>query len=406
MDTYRPRDDEPGPLSGIRVLDLSQARSGPTCARQLADFGAEVIQVQNPKRGDLPGSDGYNLQRAKRSLLLDLKHPAGRETFLRVAARADVLVENFRPGVSRRLGIDFETLAPLYPRLIYASISGFGQDGPIAERRGLDQIAQGMGGVMSVTGPPGTGPWRTGIAISDTASGTFLTQGVLAALFARERTGRGQWVHTSLLESMVNFMDFQAARWLVDGEVPGQAGNDHPTIFPMGTYRTRDGYLNIAAVMDFERFLGAIDARELARDPRFAEPRERARNRDALHALVEAKLAVRCSAEWVELLSREDIPCGPVYALDQVFADPQVQHLRLTRQVPGPPRAPAHRRLELLRHPVTFSETPAGVRGGPPSAGADTRAVLRESGLADSEIDRLIAEGVAAEQGSGAGPFV
>jgi crotonobetainyl-CoA:carnitine CoA-transferase CaiB-like acyl-CoA transferase len=399
MDTYRPRDADSGPLAGVRVLDLSQARSGPTCSRQLADLGADVVRIRPPQSGDLPGSDAYNLQRAKRSVLLDLKLPAGRDVFLRLAARADVLIENFRPGVSRRLGIDYVTLAPRFPRLIYASISGFGQDGPIAERRGLDQIAQGMGGIMSVTGPPGSGPWRAGIAISDTASGTFLTQGVLAALFARERTGRGQWVHTSLLEAMINFMDFQAVRWLVEREVPGQAGNDHPTIFPMGTYRTRDGYLNVAAVMGFERFLAAIGAPELARDPRFAEPGARGRHREALRAAVEAKLAARATAEWVEILSREDLPCGPVYSLDQVFGDAQVQHLQLTRKVPAPPGAVHSEPLELLRHPVTLSETPTGVRGGPPSPGLHTREVLREAGLSDPEIDALIAAGTAAEQG-------
>ncbi len=401
MDLYAPRDREPGPLAGVRVLDLSQARSGPTCARQLSDLGADVVQLRPPQRGELPGSDGFNLQRAKRSLLLDLKPPRGREVFFRLAAQTDVLVENFRPGVTRRLGIDYPALARANPRLIYASISGFGQEGPWAGRRGLDPVAQAMGGLMSVTGPPGSGPWRAGIAISDSASGTFLTQGVLAALYARERTGRGQWVHTSLLESMINLMDFQAVRWLVDGEVPGQAGNDHPTVFPMGTYRTRDGHLTVAAVMGFERFAAAIGAPELARDPRFADPRDRAREREALRAEVEARLAEHDTAEWVERLGRADLPCGPVYSLDQVFADPQVRHLRVTRRVPLPPGAdgapPESGELELLRHPVTLSETPAGVRGGPPRPGAHTREVLREAGFTRAEVDALIAQGIAAE---------
>jgi formyl-CoA transferase len=273
-----------------------------------------------------------------------------------------------------------------------------------------------MGGLMSVTGAPGSGPWRAGIAISDTASGTFLTQGVLAALFARERTGRGQWVHTSLLEAMINFMDFQATRWLVDHEVPGQAGNDHPTIFPMGTYRTRDGHLVVAAMMGFERFADAIGAPELARDPRFADPRERARNREALREAVEARLAARDTADWVERLADEDLPCGPVYALDQVFRDPQVEALRPTRRVPAPEPAPAAasaeraapasaRELELLRHPVTLSATPTGVRGGPPAPGAHTREILREAGLTDAEIDALIRAEVAAESAPERGLF-
>jgi len=247
-----------GPLEGIRVVDLTRARSGPTCVRQLADLGADVIQVSDPRAGDIAGSDSANLQRNKRSVALDLHHPDGLTAFLSLTDRADVFVENMRPSVKHRLGIGPDVLLERNPRLVYASISGFGQTGPYAERGGLDQVAQGMGGVMSVTGPPGTGPWRVGIAISDTASGTFLTQGVLAALFARERTGRGQWVHTSLLEAMVNFMDFQACRWLTDGEVPPQQGNDHPTFFPMGTYRCADGHVNIAGLKGLDAFVGAL----------------------------------------------------------------------------------------------------------------------------------------------------
>ena len=253
-DIYRPRDGEPGALEGIRVVDLTIARAGPTCVRQLADLGAEVIRVSAPNRLDLPGSDSHNLHRNKRSMVLDLKQEAGRSVLYRLAESADVFVENFRSDVKERLGIDYPTLSGLNPRLIYASLSGFGQDGPYARRPALDQIIQGMSGLMSVTGPPGGGPWRAGIAISDTAAGTFLAQGVLAALFARERTGRGQWVHTSLFEALVNFMDFQAARWLVEAEIPGQAGNDHPTLFPMGLFETLDGSINIAVLTG----LGAI----------------------------------------------------------------------------------------------------------------------------------------------------
>lgn len=386
---YRPRDDEPGPLAGVRVVDLTIARSGPTCVRQLADLGADVVQIVAPARADLGGSDAFNLHRGKRSITIDLKHPDGLEVFFRLIDRADVLVENFRADVKRRLGIGYEMLSQRNPRLVYASISGFGQSGPYAARPGLDQIAQGMGGLMSVTGPPDSGPWRAGIAISDTASGTFLTQGVLAALFARERTGRGQWVHTSLLESMINFMDFQATRWLIDGVVPGQTGNDHPTLFPMGTFETRDGRVNIAVLSGWDRFLTAIGAEELASDPRFADFGGRLRNRDALRTLVGAKLRRRTSAEWIEILARADIPCGPILALDEVFADPQVQALELTRRV-------EHEQvggIDVLRHPVTFSDTPAGVRAAPPIAGRHTREVLGELGLEPTRIDELIAAG-------------
>lgn len=392
---YRPRDDEPGPLAGVRVVDLTIARSGPTCVRQLADLGADVVQIVAPARADLGGSDAFNLHRGKRSITIDLKHPDGLEVFFRLIDRADVLVENFRADVKRRLGIGYEMLSQRNPRLVYASISGFGQSGPYAARPGLDQIAQGMGGLMSVTGPPDSGPWRAGIAISDTASGTFLTQGVLAALFARERTGRGQWVHTSLLESMINFMDFQATRWLIDGVVPGQTGNDHPTLFPMGTFETRDGRVNIAVLSGWDRFLTAIGAEELASDPRFADFGGRLRNRDALRTLVGAKLRRRTSAEWIEILARADIPCGPILALDEVFADPQVQALELTRRV-------EHEQvggIDVLRHPVTFSDTPAGVRAAPPIAGRHTREVLGELGLEPTRIDELIAAGAVGAAG-------
>jgi crotonobetainyl-CoA:carnitine CoA-transferase CaiB-like acyl-CoA transferase len=308
-----------------------------------------------------------------------------------------VLVENFRAGVKRRLRIDWETLRALNPRLVYASISGFGQDGPYAERPGVDQIAQGLGGLMSVTGPPGSGPWRAGIAISDTAAGTLLAQGVLAALWARERTGRGQWVHTSLLEAMIGFMDFQATRWLIDGEVPGQAGNDHPTVFPMGTYRTADGWINLAPALAWERFASALDAQELASDPRFATREARAHNREALREQVEARLAAQPSGVWIERMNAAGIPCGPVLAMDGVFADPQVRHLRMTERVEHALDGP----LELVRHPVRFSETPAGARGAAPVPGAHTREVLGELGYSAVEVEALVAEGAVSLQSTG-----
>ncbi|MCB0996604.1 MAG: CoA transferase [Acidimicrobiales bacterium] len=388
-----------GPLAGTRVLDLTTARSGPTCTRQLADLGAEVIQVGAPHRSDIGGSDGANLRRNKRTVLLDLTTAGGRDAFLRLVETADVLVENFRPDVKFRLGIDPVTLAELNPRLVYASLSGFGQTGPYADRPGVDQIAQGLGGLMSVTGPPGTGPWRVGIAISDTVSGTFLTQGVLAALLARERTGRGQWVHTSLLEAMVNIMDFQAVRWTVDGDVPGQVGNDHPTFFPMGTFRTADGHINIAAMMRWDAFCEVIDGAALLDDERFATPASRVEHREALRAAVEELLAADTTERWVVRINAAGCPCGPVLALDEVFADPQVQHLTLTETVTDAAGAT----LDLLRLPLTFSDTPAAVRSGPVPRGRDTRAVLEELGYPAEAIDALIDSGAAAEGGSGEG---
>jgi len=389
---YAARDGEPGALAGIRVVDLTVARAGPTCVRQLSDLGAEVVQVAHPSRGDLGGSDAANLHRGKRSIVLDLKQAEGRDVLLRLVDRADVLVENFRAGVKHRLGIDYETLSRRNPRLVYASISGFGQAGPDADRPGLDPIVQGLAGLMSVTGPPGGGPWRAGIAISDTAAGTFLTQGILAALFARERSGRGQWVHTSLLESLINFMDFQAMRWLAEGVVPPQAGNDHPTLTPMGTFATADGHVNVAAVMDWDAFLGALDDRSgFDADPRFGDPVSRIQNRAVLRDAIEAQLATRDTAHWIERFQAADLPCGAVRGMDEVFADAQVRALNLTRRVTPEGGEP----IELLRHPTTLTDTPTGVTCAQPDPGAHTLDVLRELDYSADDIDALLERGAA-----------
>jgi crotonobetainyl-CoA:carnitine CoA-transferase CaiB-like acyl-CoA transferase len=390
---YAARDGEPGALEGIRVVDLTAARAGPTCVRQLADLGAEVVQVAHPSRGDLGGSDAANLHRGKRSIILDLKQDAGREALLRLTDRADVLVENFRTNVKHRLGIGPDTVRARNPRLVYASLSGFGQAGPDADKPAVDPIVQGLAGLMSVTGPPGGGPWRAGIAISDTAAGTFLTQGILAALFARERTGRGQWVHTSLLESLINFMDFQAMRWLVDGVVPPQAGNDHPTLTPMGTFATADGHVTVAAAMDWEAFLDALDDRaSFDGDGRFSHPIARIENRDALREAIETQLATRDTAHWIERFQAADLPCGAVRSMDEVFADAQVRALRLTRRVVPERGEP----IDVLRHPTTLSDTPTRVTGARPEPGADTLEVLRELGYSAGEIEALLERGAAA----------
>ncbi|MDE0614325.1 MAG: CaiB/BaiF CoA-transferase family protein [bacterium] len=387
MSMYDRADPGNGPLAGLRVIDLTRARAGPTCTRQLADMGADVICVVDPQRRLLTGSDNHNLQRNKRSMQLDLTNDQAREAFYRLAERADVVVENFRPAVKDRLGIGYDVLCARNPRLVYASISGFGQEGPYANRPGVDQIAQGLSGLMSVTGPPGSGPWRVGIAVSDTAAGTFLTQGVLAALVARERTGRGQWVHTSLLEAAINFMDFQAVRWLTDGEVPPQEGNNHPTVVPMGMFATADGHVNVAPMSRWETFAEALGAPELANDPRFADRNTRTAHRRELDEIIEQRMATATTAEWVERLNAAGCPCGPVLAVDETFADPQVEHLNIYSTVSDPDGG----EIAVLRLPLTFSETPAAVGTGPVRPNHHTREILAELGYDDAEIDVLAA---------------
>lgn len=380
----------PLPLEHIRVIDLTRARSGPTCVRQLADMGAQVVKVEQPDDEEgvsRHNSDFQNLHRNKRSLVLNLKDPRGLAILKQLAARADILVENYRPDVKKRLGIDYTDLQPLNPRLIYASISGFGQTGPYRDRPGYDQIAQGMGGLMSITGPPGGGPWRVGIPVADLSAGLLAAQGVLVALFERERSGLGQWVQTSLLEAMVSMLDFQATRWLIDKEVPPQAGNDHPTGIPTGAFKTRDGHVNIAASGQhmWRRLCEAVNAMELFDDPRFVSPGKRSKNRLELNALLEEKLQARGAAEWVNVLNAAGVPCGPILTIDQVFANEQVKHLGLAKPIQHPQLG----RIEVLGLPMTLSRTPGAVRTPTPEKGAHSEEILRELGIATEEIEQL-----------------
>lgn len=383
------------PLSKIKVIDLTRARAGPTCVRHLADMGAQVVKVENPTEHAGLGRhhfDFQNLHRNKRSITLNLKHDRGVEILKRMVQDADVLVENYRPGVKHRLGIDYETLRPLNPRLIYASISGFGQTGPYADRPGVDQIAQGLGGLMSVTGLPGNGPVRVGIPVADLTAGMFLAMGVLTALYEREQSGEGQWIHTSLLEAMVQMLDFQATRWLIGKEVPPQAGNNHPTGVPTNTFRAKDGYLNIAPAGQelYKRFCKAIDRLDLYTDERFNTPQQRQRNRDELNDIIADCLKDRPVSDWVERINAAGVPCGPVYTIDQTFADPQVQHLHIARNVPHPKLGD----IEVLGTPVTLTRTPGGVRLPTPEQGEHTYDVLMELGYRETDIAELQGEGV------------
>jgi crotonobetainyl-CoA:carnitine CoA-transferase CaiB-like acyl-CoA transferase len=384
------------PLAPYTVIDLTRARSGPTCVRQLADMGARVIQVsaREDVEGDFPrrGFDSQNLHRNKRSITLDLKAPKGIDILKRLVAKADVVVENFRPDVKARLGIDYETLSKDNPRLVYGSISGFGQSGPYRDRPGYDQIAQGMGGLMSITGLPGQGPVRVGIPVADLTAGLFLAQGILVALLERERSGKGQWVHTSLLQAMVTMLDFQAARWLIAGEIPPQAGNDHPTAIPTGVFRTADGHINIAASGQnmFRRLCEALGTEPLLQDPRFKTAPDRSKNRKALAGELASAFATRTSAEWVELLNAKGVPSGPILDVKQVYENEQVRHLGMAVTV----KHPALGEIQVQAPPAMLSRTPGSVRMPAPDTGEHTDEILVELGFSAAEIAALRAEKV------------
>jgi crotonobetainyl-CoA:carnitine CoA-transferase CaiB-like acyl-CoA transferase len=368
--------------------------------KQLADFGADVIRVEAPPgsgraelmTGARDGADMLNLHRNKRLMTLDLKAPLGREVLERLVRAADVLVENYRPDVKRRLGIDYDTLSAINPRIVLASISGFGQDGPYRDRPGFDQVAQGMCGLMSVTGRPGEGPMRVGAAVADVATGLYAALGVMTALFERQRSGRGQWVQASLLRSGLGLMDFQAARYLIDGVVPGQAGNDHPTSMPTSAYATADGHVNVAAGGQaiWLRLCEAIGRPDLAADPRFACEADRSRNRGALNEALAAVFAARGSAEWIERLNAAGVPGGPIYTVDQVFADPQVMHDAMAAELEHPTRG----NVRVLAPTAKLSRTPGRVERALGPVGEDTNDVLGELGYAADEIASLRADGV------------
>jgi formyl-CoA transferase len=378
-------------LSHLRVLDLTRVRAGPVCVRHLADFGADVIKIENVSEesyaGPREGPDFQNLHRNKRSMTLNLKSDDGLEVFKQLVKTADVIVENYRPDVKFRLGIDYELMKKINPRIIYASISGFGQDGPYVNRPGFDQITQGMSGLMSVTGTPGEGPMRVGGAVTDVTAGLLAVMGILTALVERDQSGEGQWVQSNLLQAGLTLLDFQAARYTMNGEVAKQVGNDHPTFMPTSAYPTADGYMNVAAtgMGVWEKFAAALGRDDLLNDEEFKVAKGRSDGRARLNAEISRTLETRTTAEWVDHLLAHGVPCGPIYNLDQVFADPQVKHIGASAKVTHPTLG----ELTLLNQSIGLSRTPASLKTSTPMKGEHTEEVLAELGFTAEKIATL-----------------
>ena len=385
-------------LSSITVLDLTLARAGPTCVRHLADWGAKVIRIEPPLEfgediaGDRDGFDFQNLHRNKRMLQLNLKSSEGHAVFMNLVRRADVVVENMRVPVKHRLKISWDDVRAVNPRIVYGSISGFGQTGPYAERGGVDQIAQGMGGLMSITGAPGQGPMRVGIPIADLTAGNILAFAIMMALYDRERTGFGRWVQTSLLESQIFMLDFQAARWLMNREVPGQTGNEHPTGVPTGVFPASDGFINISASFGrlWEKLCDTVGNPDWKNKPEWKTQAGRMADRVALNAAIGAATAEKSMSYWLEAFAKVGIPSGPIYTIDQVFSDPQVQHLCMTAQFNQPDGGSA----TLLASPVNVEGTDPSTGDAARMRGADNEAILKEIGYSDQQISAMCASGV------------
>jgi formyl-CoA transferase len=392
-----PAAEEPKlPLSGLIVLDLTLARAGPTCVRHLADWGANVIRIEPPTTGEdevgrRDGFDFQNLHRNKRAIQLNLKSEEGHATFMKLVEKADVIVENMRAAVKHRLRVSYDDVRKVNPKIVYGSISGFGQTGPYGKRAGVDQIAQGMSGLMSITGLPGQGPVRVGIAVGDLTAGNLLALAIMMALFDRTRTGVGRWVHTSLLESIIFLLDFQASRWLIKGEVAKQAGNDHPTGTPTGVFPSSDGFFNIAAAGErvWLRLCDAIGHPEWKEKPEWKSRQQRTENRKAVNDAIGEITRQKPSSHWVELFEEAGVPCGPIYTIDQTFADPQVKHLGMSTPMQG-----AKGEVNIVASPINMEGTPKKIRRATPKAGEHTDEILRGIGITDSQLEKMRSAGI------------
>ena len=379
-------------LSDICVLDLSRVRSGPTCVRQLCDWGARIIKIEPPEDtsemgGPRNGPDFQNLHRGKESLTLNLKSVEGIKIFQQLVRNADIVIENFRPQVKYKLGLDYDTLYNINPAIILASISGFGQNGPYCDRPGFDQIAQGMSGLMSITGEPGTGPMRVGIPLADLSAGLFAAQGILLALYERMSSGKGQWVQTSLLQSQIFMLDFQAARYAMNGEIPEQAGNNHPTSIPTGVFKTKDGFINIAASGEaiWQKLAIALGHAEWISEPEFSTAQARSQNRSKLGDKIDECTKTKTTSDWITILNDAGVPCGPIYSINEMFADPQIRHLQISQPVTNSQST----EIPVLTQPVSLSRTPSKLDKAAPFIGEHTDRILNELGYDQSEINHL-----------------